>query len=319
VDGIQKLILLWKQPLEDFEGSASLFYRIPVTRERPYIRLYPSEGSAITKIHVMGALPIPTLDDPQLLATWSKNTTTTPGTDMCTIKYVHRPMMGNTQSIYGTIHALNDGTLTLTLQPPKEIAKLDPVLDFRHMKRLLANVFNDLPQEVDDYSIKELSLRLRLNIPSGSKKFTVTRIRQRLPYLSYFLREIKKLPEETAIIVLRYKAVSQYATENEMFTFITQLETESKLQGEFFAQYIIQRIQDEFQMSQQTATDTMAKWLQRRSEFTVQVPKPGEIVETNSSGIDIKIYSQHPMYDFQINRITSVTAFERIYTLLSVL
>ena len=319
VGGIQQFSLIWKKPVDGFEGSASLFYHIPATQQRPYMRLYPSEGSPITKIHVMGALPIPTLDDPIILSAWSKDTSITPGIDMCTIKYVHRPSIGRTQSIYGTIHVFQDGTMTLLVQPPSEMRRLDPIIDFRHFHRILETTFVDLPQSVEDSVIKEVSLKLIITIPVSSKKFTVQRIRQRLPYVSYFFKEIKKLPTDDAIMVLRYKAVSQYTSENDISAFITQLSMEYKLAGESFIPYGVARIQEEFQLSEKDAKERMAKWIQSKEKVTIQVPEEGEFTESNHPGTDIAIYSQHPLYYFQINRVTSIESYQRIYTLLSLL
>ena len=104
VTGIRQLRLTWKKPVKGFEGCGSMFYNLKVTEKRPYLRLLPSEGSAITKLHVKGVLPIPSLEDPKVLEQWGKEVSPTHGFDLCTMKYVHRPSIGITQPIYGTIH-----------------------------------------------------------------------------------------------------------------------------------------------------------------------------------------------------------------------
>ena len=316
VDGIQRLQLIWKKPVEDFEGAASVFYTISVTERRPYIRLIPSEGSSITKLHVKGTLPIPTLDDPRLLEVWSNDKSVTPGNDMCIIKYVHRPLISNSQSIYGTIHILNDGTITLLLQPPKQIRRLEPELDFRNFDRILSDVFTGLPQSMNSFTIKELSVILKLKTTT---KFNRARILQRLPYFSYFFKEINGLPDEHKIMSLRYKAVSQYSSENELFTFITQLVTEHKIEGDFFIPQLLESIQENFKMSAKDAKDVIKEWVDKKSEFTVQDPEEGEYTETNNSGIDVHLYAQHPLYYFQLHRVNNYESYERICTLLSLL
>ena len=316
VEGIQRLQLIWKKPVENFEGAASVFYSISATERRPYIRLIPSEGSSITKLHVRGALPIPTLDDPRLLEVWSNDKSVTPGNDMCIIKYVHRPLISNSQSIYGTIHVLNDGTITLLLQPPKQIRRLEPELDFRNFDRILNDVFTGLPQSMNSATIKELSIILKLKTTT---KFNRQRILQRLPYFSYFFKEINGLPDEHKIMSLRYKAVSQYSSENELFTFITQLVTEHKIEGDFFIPQLLESIQENFKMSAKDAKDAIKEWVDKKSEFTVQTPEEGEYTETNNSGIDVHIYAQHPLYYFQLHRVNNYESYERICTLLSLL
>ena len=119
VTGIRQLRLTWKNPVKGFEGCGYMFYRLPVTNKRPYSRLLPAEGDGITKLHVKGVLPIPTLEDPRILEVWGKETSPTPSIDFCSLKYIHRPSIGITQPIYGTIRIFNDGTLDLLLQPPQ--------------------------------------------------------------------------------------------------------------------------------------------------------------------------------------------------------
>lgn len=318
VDSIQQFKLIWKKPIAGFEGCASMFYQIPVTRNRPYIRLYPSDSDPITKIHVQGVLPIPTLDDPRLLEVWTKDSSVTPEKDMCTIKYVHRPILGISQTIYGTIHVLNDGTMTLLVQPPQKVDKLDPVIDFRNTTRVLENIFTDLPQPLFDFEVKEVAMRLLFNVGDGPN-FSVNRLKKRLPYFSYVMKEIQKLPDSNALMVLRYTAVSQYKSENQIDAFISQLVTEQKIQGEMLIRLVIQQLEEEFLLSEQEAKEIVTKYLQQKDHVIVQVPEEGEITETNNSGIDIHIYSHHPYYECQINRINSLEALERIYTLLSIL
>ena len=316
VDGIQQLQLTWRKPVEGFEGAASVFYNISATERRPYIRLLPSEGSSITKLHVKGALPIPTLDDPRHLEVWSKEISVTPGMDMCVIKYVHRPLIRTSQSIYGTIHVLNDGTMNLLLQPPKQIRKLDPDLDFRQFTRIITDVFTGLPQVVNAFEIKELAIMLKL---STKTRFNRTRILQRLPFFSTFFTEINGLPDDRKFMTLRYKAVSQYASEDELFTFITQHVSEHKIQGEFFGRELMDSIMYQFQLTDKEARDAIQRWLTKKGQFTVQVPEDGDFTESFHSGIDIQLYAQHPLYYFQLYHVNSSQSYERICTLLSVL
>lgn len=319
LQSIQYIRLIWQHRIPAFDGCASLFYSIRASEVRPYIRLLPSQGIPITKLHVRGSLPIPTVDDPRLLSVWTKETSPTPEKDACVIKYVHRPIMASTQSIYGTIYVLNDGTMTLLLQPPQEMRGLDPTTDVMNFARRLSEPFEGLPQLPNGFSIKDISLKLVLDAAPGSKRFTDMRIRARLPYFNDFFREIKKLPEDNALIVLRYKAVSQYMPEDEYFEFMTQVSTEIKLEGEDLARNMVARIQAKFVLSTTDAQALFRKWLQRKSEVMLLDPNEGEFTENNNPGIDIKIYAQHSGYHFQIHRINSVETYARIYTLLSML
>ena len=319
VTGIRQLRLTWKKPVKGFEGCGYMFYRLPVTEKRPYLRLLPSEGAAITKLHVKGVLPIPTLEDPRILEQWGKEVSPTPGFDFCSMKYIHRPSIGITQPIYGTVQIFNDGTLNLLLLPPKQIRKLDPILDFRNFDTILEDVFEGLPQPFGNFELREISTLFALKTSVKSKKFNKTRLLQRLPYFQTFFQEIKPLPNETPIISLRYKAVSQYASEDKTFTFLTQFATTKMLDGESATVELITALQNEFQLSKRDAIDIVAEWFEKRGTFTVQIPEEGEFIESFNPGIDIHVYAQHPSYYFHINRIDSYETYMRIFTLLSLL
>ena len=319
VTGIRQLRLTWKKPVKGFEGCGSMFYNLKVTEKRPYLRLLPSEGSAITKLHVKGVLPIPSLEDPKVLEQWGKEVSPTHGFDLCTMKYVHRPSIGITQPIYGTIHIFNDGTLNLSLLPPKQIKKLDPTLDFRNFNSILEDVFQGLPQPLDKFELREIATLFTLKTSIKSKKFNKTRILQRLPYFQTFFQEIKPLPNETPIISLRYKAVNQYVSEDKTFAFLTQFSTTKMLDGESAISEQISALQNEFQLSKREAIEIVSKWLEQRGTFTVQIPEDGEFIESFNPGIDIHIYAQHPSYYFHVNRIDSQETYVRIFTLLSLL
>lgn len=318
VTGVRQLRLTWKKSVKGFEGCGYMFYRIPVTNKRPYFRLLPAEGTAITKLHVKGVLPIPTIEDPRILEVWGKETSPTPGIDFCSLKYIHRPAIGITQPIYGTVRIFNDGTLDLLLQPPKQIKKLDPILDFRNFTSILEDVFTGLPQTFDTFSLGEIAIVLSLKLDIKTK-FNKTRLQQRLPFFTTFFREIKPLPNENPLISLRYKAVSQYATEDKIFSFLTQYATSKMLEGESPDTEVINALQNEFKFSRREASDAFAEWYKKRGTFTLQIPDDGEFIESFNPGIDIHIFAQHPSYYFHINRIDSYETYLRVFTLLSLL
>lgn len=317
--GVRQLALMWKKPVSGYEGPASTFYNIPVTADRPFMRLIPAEGSAITKIHVKGVVPIPTLEDPRILDSWGKEITPTQGHDFCCIKYIQRPSIGILQALYGTIHLLYDGTIKLLLQPPKTVPRMDPRTDFNHFQKRLERIFEGMPQEYSDVSLKEISAIFSLKTSLERRQFNAARIRQRLPFFQSILKEIPSLPGDDAIITLRYKAVSQYATESRIFMFITQITTNMALDGENPDMNIITAIQNEFEISRREAADIFADWYQQRGNYTIQIPEEGEFIESFNPGIDIRIYSKHPIYHIHVTRIDNISSYSRIYTLLSML
>ena len=317
--GVRQLLLSWPKPIEGFEGCASLFYQLPVTKERPYLRLFPADGTAITKLHVEGVLPIPSLDDPQLLEVWSKEVNPT-SSDYCSIKYVNRPSIGDTQSIYGTIRVLNDGTINMLLQPPINVRYLHPTYDFRNFTTIMENVFEGLPQSFNDCKLQEIAAIFALTTDLTAKKFTTERLQQRLPFFKRFFTEITPLPDENPILSIRYKAVSQYATEDKILSFITQLATKKRLlRGVPLDASDLELIQEEFEISYEEARHTLEEWFKKESAFTLALPEEGEFMQNFNPGIDIHIYAQQSSYHFHVHRIDSYQNYQRVYTLLSLL
>ena len=316
VDGIRQLLLTWPKPVHSWDGCATMFYEVPTTKQRPYLRLFPAEGSPITKLHVDGVLPIPTLDHPKLLEVWSKEISPSPGSDYCSIKYANHPSSG----VYGTIRVFNDGTMNLLLQPPVGMRYLDPVYEFRNFNDVIEPIFEGLPQPFEDGKLKEISVLFSLSEDIKEKKFTRDRLLARLPYFSRFFTEITPLPNENPILSLRYKAVSQYASEDKIFTFITLLSTKKRLvKGEGFSEEDVSAIQDEFQLSHEEAREAIREWIKKEGVHTIVLPEEGEFIQNFNPGVDIHIYAQHSSYRFHVNRIESYETYQRIYTLLSLL
>lgn len=315
IEGVRQLRLIWKRPVAGFEGCGSMFYRVHVTEKRPYIRLLPADGSPITKLHVKGVIPIPTLEDPTLLESWGKEISPDPASDFCVIKYLQQSAA---LPIYGTIHVFNDGTINLLLQPPKGLKRLD-ASDFFQASRTLEEVMEGLPQESTEFELQEVAVTVSFKKDIQHTRFTKEKILQRLPYFQTFFQQIPSLPTESAILSLRYKAVSQFAAEDKYFTFLTLLDTKLSLQGEVSALGMIEGLENEFLLPRETATEIYTSWLTKGGQFSLEVPEEGEFMKLNNPGIDIHIYEQHPLYYFHINRIDSYETYRRIYTLLSMM
>jgi hypothetical protein len=120
------------------------------------------------------------------------------------------------------------------------------------------------------------------------------------------------------VLSIRYKAVSQYASEDKLFSFLTQIETKQQLDGTV-QEDVVKRLADEFQIGEAEAKSVVKRWLEERGKYTIVVPDANEFMESMNPGIDIHIFNQHPDYTIHVNRIDSFETFQRIYTLLGLL
>ena len=250
VTGIRMLRLILQKPPSSFEGCESLFYRIKTTDRRPFTRLIPSDGTAVTKVLVKGVLPIPALEDPQIIIQWAKEVSPTAGKDFFYAKYVHRPIIGAVPPIYGTIRVFDDGTADILLQPPKKIRVLDPNNDFRNFSKLIGDAMADMPQKTESFSLGEAALTFKIKTGIKDARYTRARLLKRLPFFQMFFQEIAPLAGQATLLSLRYKAVSQYASEDKMFSFLTQYTTKKMLEGDATISELIPAIQSEFQLAE---------------------------------------------------------------------
>jgi len=321
VTGVQQLRLELSKPFSKASSCEQLFYSAPVTKERPYMRFLPGDGTPVTKVHVRGALPIPTLEDPEVLLQWAKDTTPTLGRDCLIVKYVHRSGELSSCPIYGTIRVFDDETADLLLQTPKHVRKLDPIYDFRTFKATLTKALDKFPFLPESFDLGEIALTFQLQIGSRDPPFTKERLRERIPFFSTFFQEIAPIKDRQTLLSLRYKAVSQYATESNISSYITQYVTQKGLDGEedIINHGTVEELQEEFQLTEGQARAAITDWLKRDVTFTPVVPEENEFIENENPGIDIHIYPQHPFYSFHVHRIDSYQAFQRIYTLLALM
>jgi hypothetical protein len=317
VTGIKMLRLQLNKPVEGFEGCESLFYRLKTTKQRPYMRILPANSTPITKVLIKGVLPIPALEDPQMLLQWSKDISVTPGHDYMYSKFIFRQSQGSIPPIYGTIRVMEEGTAHILLQPPKKDRVLEPTLDFRYFGKIMEGALEDMPQTLDEFTLGEIALVFNFSINPRSEKFTAKRLRSRLPFFQSFFEEIKPLPTMSPDISLRYKAVSLYAKEDTVFTFISQYTSKQYLNGEMPDDSLIDQLQEQFQITRDKAIEYIDNFREQSATFTVTNPEENEFMESFNPGIDIHIYAKHPIYTVHAHRVDSYDTFQRLYTLLS--
>jgi hypothetical protein len=316
ITGVKQLRLTIQEAAEAFEDCQSLFYARKVTKEIPYMRIIPSEGTPITKVLVGGVLPIPAIDNPEVIAQWAKETTPTMGEDFLMLKYVHRAAMDSLCPIYGTIRIYHDGTSDILIQPPKHIRMLKPATDFQNFGSRLQTLLEGVPIDLTYCEIGEAALVFQLDSPI---KFNKQILKKRLNAFAPFFQEIAPMKDVQSILSLRYKMVSQYASENSIFAFLTQYAESKKLEGTQQSAGMITRLQEEFLMSELDATTYIEKWYEKEGILSVKIPEENEFMDASNPGIDIHIFAAHPTYSFHVHRVDSYLTLERLYSLLSVL
>jgi hypothetical protein len=315
---VRLLRLTWPAKKE-IPGIEAQFYEAAVSERRPFMRLIPTEGTGISKVYLKDG-KTPDIGDPQLLVNWAQERSPTSEQDYAFAKILLRQRVVNLPALYTTLRLFNDGSADAIVEPPRGIRKLDPRADLGNYGTILLEGLEGLPHLKEMPEIGHAGLVLGVKLPRDpSKALTARTLRQRLPPFSAFFQEITPLPGEKPILMLRYKLVSNFATEDRVQAFITQVKNRRLLQGEGISRELVQLVADEFQMDIEEAKTRVGDKLKNDSEVALVVPETKDYMLQYNPGIDVAIYAQHPFYTFHLYRVNSLENLRRIVTLLSLM
>jgi len=317
--GVKFLRFHWPSPDEDVPELETLFYQTDVTKERPFLRILPADSQAITKVKLAGYLKIPELSDPRLLLQWAQERNPTPEKDYIFAKLMIRKNVGTQPALYGTLRLFEDKTSDFILLPPKQMRRLEPRSDLNEFPELFTQGLEGLPMASQMPEIGEATLICGIKLPGDRPRMTRTVLRRRLEAFSSLFQEISALPGEQPLAMLRYKLVNNFATEDRMFAFLTQLASRRLLHGESGGNEFVTALSQQFQLDQDEATKQVATWFRLAGKTETILQESKEYILTYNKGIDIGIFAQHPFYSFHLYRVDSILSLERILTALSLL
>ncbi len=310
-------LLLNAESPEDFHLD-EFFFATTVNERRPFVRLLPSNDEPITKIHVQGIIPIPTVADPQLLLEWKDELSPAAESDYLFMKLTTRDVKEGGLPLYSTIRVYDDATADVIVLPTKQHGDgLEPLTDLRDFDQVISDGSRETYLESAEQRLGEVSLTLNLALEKGDRRLTREVLLERTRVFSYFFTEIPAYTAVKPIIMLRYRAVSNYRVMNNVFTFFKQNETAALLKGKMTAPELMDKTAVEFNITLEEARDLYRQYLELEDEFTLAVPELGTFKNKNSAGVDIGIFGAHPIYTVQIYRCDSLAQLQRIYTILS--
>lgn len=315
--GIKFLRLTWAKKA-GIPGIEAIFYEASVNERRPFMRLIPVEGSGISKVFLADGKN-PDIQDPTMLVSWAKERNPTPEQDYAFSKILIRKGLLNLAPIYATLRLFNDGSADCIIEPPKGLKKLEPRTDLPSFGENLLEGLKELPyiNGIPDigHGMFVLGIRLKKEHPP----ITTRMLRERLPVFTSFFQEIAPLPGERPLIMLRFKLVSNFATEDRIQTFITQVMNRKVLRGENLIGNLVELVADEFQIDVAEARKQVAIKLQTQSDVAIVNPESKDYMLQNNPGIDVGIFAQHPFYTFHVYRVNSLENLQRVVTVLSLM
>lgn len=312
--GFRLLQLAWKQK-KTKDAVEGLFYDVPVTKARPFMRILPSRGNPVLKVHLKEDRT-PDLADIRLLKQWTKERNPVPEHDFLLAKVLLREAIAQQPPLYMTLR-LTDITADATILPPKGIRKLDFVNDLPNLSESFGSGIQGLSLE-GDLQISKATLNYRIDLNPSMPVYTKKSIRKRLSekFLPFF-EEIEPLPGEPSLITLRYRAVNNYASEGRIFAFLTQYVTRKDSVGEGLPENIIEQVAKEFKIDNEDAERYVTKWIKNRGKY--DAVEGSDYVEVANTGIEISILAQHPWYHINLSNVDTLENLRRILMLLTIL
>lgn len=315
--GIKFLRLTWSKKA-GIPGIEAMFYEAPVKERRPFMRLMPVEGSGISKVFLTDENK-PDIQDPKMLVNWSQERNPTPEQDYAFAKILIRKGLMNLPPIYATVRLFNDGSADCIVEPPKGVKKLEPRTDLPSFGESLVEGLKDLPYIKNVPDIGNAMMVLGIRLKKADPQISTRTLRERLPVFTSFFQEIAPLPGERPLIMLRFKLVSNFATEDRIQTFITQVINRKVLRGEGLAANLVELVADEFQLDLTEARKQVAIKLQAQSDVVMVNPETKDYMLQYNPGIDVGIFAQHPFYTFHLYRVDSLENLHRVITVLSLM
>lgn len=322
IDKVRSLRIVWPKETKT-EGMEMLFYTLPVTEKRPYMCLLPTEGSKLTKIHLLED-QTPDIYDHSLLLQWAKQKNPTKQTndytDTILSKFKYRRSEGVQPALYGTLRLFERGTADVIVEPPQGLDELLPGDHLFDLPNILEEIVGDIAHLKDSSpTLGPSDFEFTIEIPRTRRAITTSVFDTILSPFSAFFQEIPAVPGTKPLATLRYKMVSNYVTEKRIFTYLTQLIARKYSKGEADENDLWRAVAEEFQLPEDEARAKVRDRLKAQGEVDMVDPEQNIFGPKYNPGIDITILAKHPMYIVSVYRVQSIQALQRIVALLSLM
>uniref|UniRef100_A0A6C0IF33 Uncharacterized protein n=1 Tax=viral metagenome TaxID=1070528 RepID=A0A6C0IF33_9ZZZZ len=319
-NGFRYLQLRWSE--QDIrERINTFFFELNVNERRPYMRLLPASSVSISKVHLKDVEnKIPNIFDIRYLKGWSDEQSPRPDEDFVLGKIALSSRIKNLPNIYSTIRLYSDGSFDIIVEPPKNVRILSPSEDFDNFTENLYDGIGSINRKKDLPIMNGGRFTFTIILDIDKKPLTRKEIKKRLPFFSPFFQEIPPLPNENPHILLRYKCVNNFVTEDNISNYLTQINNKKLLRGDTMINDMVDLVIEEFQIDKDTAIQKVSDWFRKKSQIQeVTNGESKEYIPFNNTGIDIAIFDKHPTYTFHYENIDSYKNLQMIHTLFSLM
>lgn len=325
IKGVQRLRFTLKSPPE-FNSVEMLFYTLPVSHRRPFLRLLKPTGEPINKLFTKDNFypPRPDVEDPNFLRQWAQQEAPEPSEDFMFSKILLREIRSSQKPLYATHRVFEDGSSDIVILPLRQERLLSMETDLGSLYEQLEEALEGTNTSIQNAKLGDMTAVFQIELDAEDPKIDRKELERRLPCFSPFLQLTPVYSSELPQLMVRYKAVSNFAVENlqekksNINTYIKILAERDRAKGEDKVPATwIPKIAEEFQISISEATEHLRDLALKLSEFVLVTQD--DILEGNHQGIDIAIFEHHPSYSFHVYGINHPNHLMRIVSLMRLL
>ena len=315
----------WILPLaaERPKSLEKTFYGLPASEKIPFLRYYPAGGGA--PLLKLGLNPDGSaiINDPRILAAYLNR----PAPIAKSAVVVARIPVISSHVERGAafvLHLFEDGSTDITLEVPQQGATYIAAVatDAERQLRGVLAAIGYPPETVPLLRDLHATYRWTHPDPSHTAPLSATKIAARAAALTPFFDTVPAVPGETAMAVLRWRAVSNYESEAAQFAFITQmvLRRGDVQEGAAARAIYIRELGDKFGLTPDSADATLERWLEQRAEADAPSPSAGaHAVARHATGASVAISGIHPEYVLELQDVDSPSELQRLLSVVAVL
>jgi hypothetical protein len=224
------------------------------------------------------------------------------------------------RALYGTLRLMDDRTADFVIQPPKDQRILDVRKDLNQLAIKMQTAMQDLVPNINSAKLGRASMNIELKFTQLPPKDIRQKVASRIGGLTtLFQRIVPPKDEQKPFLSLRYKAVSNFKTDDRINSYLTYYFSRKGAQAGDQAKYAPE-IAKEFQITEDEAIQYIAKFLTEKTQVTVSDSDGKDFLSLNNPGIDISIFSQNVnTFIIQLFNLRAVTLEDvrRVTTLIS--
>ena len=284
------------------------FYSLKASATLPFLRFFPVAGPPILKV-ALTPDGRPLIDDQKIFLQYLSQ----PPPVLKKAVIMARIPIDSEHVKKGTafvLHMFDTGAADITLEVPQRGTTYIAAVA-ADAERILMDVLVQIGFPAEKMPVlQEIHATYKWTHPNPrtSSPLTAAKIQTRVASLTPFLEVTPALPDETALSVFRWKAVSNYSSESAQMAYITQMFLRSRAAPDAHALDFYRReLEQKFGLGPAAAASVLERWVEHRSH------------SQESTGAVIALSAAHPDYSIEVQDVGSQAELERILSVMGVL